>query len=174
MKRSFLKGHMFDQSFLVLTITVFQIGLAKKLPSCGYNCCDFSKTWFNAQHSEVYEISWCRAGKVWEICKLRGCEAFFNAKIHWMGIVDSPSESPRETADFFFSIWVNFYSFRAHMYMATVIMICCSCMLCFKQKVDVLVARDPKNAECNVPWCLKALKHQGTVAYMSVDKISSI
>ena len=48
---------MFGQSFLVLKVIVFQTGLAKKLPGCGYVCNDFSKTWFSAQHSEAYGIS---------------------------------------------------------------------------------------------------------------------
>ena len=47
------------------------------------------------------------------------------------GIVDSPSESPWQTADFFFlSESVSTFSrLICTLYMATIIMVCCSCML---------------------------------------------
>ena len=96
------------RSFLVLNITVFQIGLVKKLLDCGYVCYDFSKTWFSAQHSEAYGISWCRAGKVWEICKPRWCEAFFIAEIQCYTVRNHCNPSSRPSLQHLNFVYVFF------------------------------------------------------------------
>ena len=118
--------HMFSQSFLVWKITVFQIGVAQR---------KFEKfaNWGGVKPSSVLKYS------------------------GW-GIVDSPSESLRQTAVFFlffFSIWISFYSFKAHMYMATIIMVCCSCNVIMFQICRFLHDQGPyKMQNIIVPWCL--------------------
>ena len=57
---------------------------------------------------------------------------------------------------------------KSDMYLATIIMICCSCMsLCFKI-IGILMTRDPTKCK------MLLFRHQGTVAYLSVGEISSI